>query len=231
MREDPGVGRSGWVAVVPIKPLPAAKSRLRGALTGIAHERLVLAMAKDTVAATLACGRVDRVVVVTDDPLAGAALGASGAAWVRDLPRAGLNAAFAHGVRAAFADRGRRAARGRVRGIAALAADLPAVRPAELAAALDAASSAGGRAYVADASGTGTVLLTAPWGRDLDPRFGPGSSVAHARSGAVPLPGDWPGLRRDVDTPADLLAAVALGVGPYTSELLPAAHYGYAEDT
>src|SRR6266511_3378610 len=100
------------------------------------------------------------------------------------------------------------------------------VRPAELAAALDAASSAGGRAYVADASGTGTVLLTAPWGRDLDPRFGPGSSAAHARSGATPLSGDWPGLRRDVDTPADLLAAVALGVGPYTSELLPAAQYG-----
>src|SRR6266511_1299681 len=96
MREDPGVGRSGWLAVVPIKPLPAAKSRLRGAVAGVPHERLVLAMAKDTVAATLACGRVDRVVVVTDDPLAGAALAASGAAWVRDLPRAGLNAAFAH---------------------------------------------------------------------------------------------------------------------------------------
>src|SRR6266540_2702539 len=40
MREDPGVGRSGWLAVVPIKPLPAAKSRLRGAVAGVPHERL-----------------------------------------------------------------------------------------------------------------------------------------------------------------------------------------------
>jgi 2-phospho-L-lactate guanylyltransferase len=160
--------------------------------------------------------------VVTDDPLAGAALAAAGAAWLRDLPRAGLNAAFAHGAR--------RAVRGPVRGTAALAADLPAVRPAELAAALDAAAGSAGRAYVADAAGTGTVLLTALWGLDLDPRFGPGSAAAHAHSGAAALAGDWPGLRRDVDTPADLAAAVALGVGPYTAELLPAAQYGYADD-
>src|SRR6266508_6362083 len=218
MREDPGVGRSGWLAVVPIKPLPAAKSRLRGAVAGVPHERLVLAMAKDTVAATLACGRVDRVVVVTDDPLAGAALAAAGASWVPDLPRAGLNAAFAYGARHA----GWRNARG----TAALAADLPALRPDELAAALDAARGTGGRAYVADAAGTGTVLLTAAWGRDLEPRFGPGSAAAHARSGATALSGDWPGLRRDVDTPDDLAAAVALGVGPYTGELVPAPRYG-----
>src|SRR6266540_4248187 len=112
MREDPGVGRSGWLAVVPIKPLPAAKSRLRGAVAGVPHERLVLAMAKDTVAATLACGRVDRVVVVTDDPLAGAALAASGAAWVRDLPRAGPRCRGARGRPAGGPPRG---ARGRAR--------------------------------------------------------------------------------------------------------------------
>lgn len=231
MREDRRVGRSGWVAVMPIKPLPAAKSRLRGAVQEVAHNRLVLAMAKDTVTAALASGRVSRVVVVTDDPVAGAVLVACGAEWVRDMPGAGLNAAFVHGARQAGAGRSRLDRPGRrLVGVAALAADLPALRPAELAAALDALPGTGGRAYVADATGTGTVLLAATSGVDLDPRFGPGSAAAHARSGAARLTGDWPGLRRDVDTPADLAAAILLGVGTYTAELVSAARYGYADD-
>ncbi|OMQ14936.1 2-phospho-L-lactate guanylyltransferase, partial [Modestobacter sp. VKM Ac-2676] len=39
---------------------------------------------------------------------------------------------------------------------------------------------------------------------------------------AVPLGGSWPGLRRDVDTPADLRAAGRLGLGPHSTELLSA---------
>jgi 2-phospho-L-lactate guanylyltransferase len=31
------------------------------------------------------------------------------------------------------------------------------------------------------------------------------------------LVGDWPSLRRDVDTAADLAAAERLGLGPYTA--------------
>src|SRR5919204_619987 len=68
-------------------------------------------------------------------------------------------------------------------------------------------------AIVPDASGTGTTLLTAPSGAALNPRFGTGSAAAHAASGAVPLVGPWPSLRRDVDTAADLRAAAALGLG------------------
>jgi 2-phospho-L-lactate guanylyltransferase len=36
----------------------------------------------------------------------------------------------------------------------------------------------------------------------------------------VPLAGAWPSLRRDVDTPADLAAAVRLGVGAHTRAAL-----------
>jgi 2-phospho-L-lactate/phosphoenolpyruvate guanylyltransferase len=225
--EDRCVVPAGWVAVVPIKPLPVAKSRLRGAVADGSHHRLVLAMAKDTVAAALASHRLARVLVVTDDRLAGSALAAVGAEWVPDAPRAGLNAAFAHGARLA-AHGARRGARGPSRGVVALAADLPALVPADLAAALDAAAgiAAGDRAFVADAAGTGTVLLTALAGADLDPRFGAGSAVAHARSGAVPLTGHWPGLRRDVDTAQDLTSALALGVGRFTAELVMPARYG-----
>jgi 2-phospho-L-lactate/phosphoenolpyruvate guanylyltransferase len=86
---------------------------------------------------------------------------------------------------------------------------------------LDAAlAGAARRSFVADAAGTGTVLLTAPPGKPLDPRFGIGSAAAHAASGARNLSGDWPGLRQDVDTPADLAAVLALGAGAQTCALL-----------
>jgi 2-phospho-L-lactate guanylyltransferase len=64
---------------------------------------------------------------------------------------------------------------------------------------------------VPDLPGTGTVLLAAPAGVPLDPRFGVGSAAAHEASGARRLDGDWPTLRRDVDTADDLAAAYALG--------------------
>ena len=76
------------------------------------------------------------------------------------------------------------------------------------------------RAFVRDAAGTGTVLLCAPAGMPLAPAFGPGSAAAHAASGARELRGDWPGLRHDVDTAADLRAALARGAGPFTRALL-----------
>jgi 2-phospho-L-lactate guanylyltransferase len=127
---------------------------------------------------------------------------------VPDEPDRGLNPALAHGALAAGAP-----------AVAALSSDLPALRPEELAAAL-AAAAAVPRGFVADAAGTGTTLLTAS-GVPLDPRFGRDSAAAHAASGARALDGDWPGLRRDVDTPADLRGAAGLGLGTATAALLP----------
>ncbi|MDZ5442482.1 2-phospho-L-lactate guanylyltransferase [Micromonospora sp. 4G57] len=203
-----------WTVVVPVKRLPAAKSRLRGALPGVPHEELALALAADTVRAVLACPAVAEVLVVTGDAHVAAELAGAGARIVPDPPDAGLNAAFRHGAAAA----------GRHARVAGLTADLPALRPAELAAALSAvpAGPPGVRRFVADAPGDGTVLLAAPAGVPLEPRFGAGSAEAHAASGALPLTGDWPGLRRDVDTSVDLAAAARLGLGPRTAALLGA---------
>lgn len=203
-----------WTVVMPVKRLGAAKSRLRGALPGVPHEELALALAADTLRAARACPAVAGVLVVTDDARVRAAADAAGARVAAD-PGAGLNAAFRHGAAVA----GPRAA------VAGLTADLPALRPAELAAALRATQ--GVRGYVADAPGGGTVLLAAPAGVPLAPRFGPGSAAAHAASGALPLAGDWPSLRRDVDTPADLAAAAGLGLGPRTAALLAGAEVRY----
>jgi len=202
-----------WVAVVPVKRLAVAKTRLRGAVEGVPHDRLVVAMARDTIAAILACPSVHRVRVVTDDPVAAAALAGSGALAVPDELDAGLNAALAHGARLAAGSP-----------VVALTADLPALRSPELSAALAAVGPVPGRGYVPDAAGTGTAMLAALGGVELDPRFGPGSARAHRGSGAVRLDGHWPSLRQDVDTAADLAAACELGLGPHTAGLVGAAH-------
>jgi 2-phospho-L-lactate/phosphoenolpyruvate guanylyltransferase len=204
----PGVGGSNWLAVVPVKRLAGAKSRLRGALPGVPHEDLALALVLDTVAAALACPAVAAVVVVTADADVHESALALGAQVIPDAPDAGLNPAFNYG-----------ASRADGHAVAALAGDLPALRGAELSAAL-ARAGAAGRSFVADAAGTGTTLLAVPAGVALDPRFGPGSAAAHASSGAAELSGAWPTLRRDVDTRADLRAAIRLGVGPHTAALL-----------
>ena len=52
------------------------------------------------------------------------------------------------------------------------------------------------------------------------PAFGPALARAAPAAGAVELAGELPGLRRDVDDPADLDEAVALGVGPHTAAVL-----------
>ncbi|HEY7273703.1 MAG TPA: 2-phospho-L-lactate guanylyltransferase [Actinoplanes sp.] len=206
-----------WTAVIPVKPLDGAKSRLRGAVPDGRHADLALALVRDTVAAVLACPAVRDVLVVTDDPAAARVSAALGARVEPDRPAAGLNAAVRFGADVIT---------GVARPRAALAADLPALRPDELAAALGLARR---RSFVADAEGSGTVLLAAPPGVPLDPRFGAGSAAAHAASGAEALTGDWPGLRRDVDTAADLRAVLELGVGPYTSAVL-CDHAGHGRD-
>jgi 2-phospho-L-lactate guanylyltransferase len=78
---------------------------------------------------------------------------------------------------------------------------------------------ASARAFVADATGTGTTLLAAAPGVELAPAYGPRSRQSHLASGAAELPGA-PGLRLDVDTPEDLQAAVRLGLGAATAAVV-----------
>ncbi|MFV2100437.1 2-phospho-L-lactate guanylyltransferase [Micromonospora sp. LOL_024] len=198
-----------WTVVLPVKRLANAKTRLRGGLPGVPHEELALALVADTMDAVLACPGVAEVLVVSDETRLGRLARRPGVRLLPDVADADLNAAFRHG------------AAGITGWVAGLTADLPALRPVELAAALSTtlAGPPGVRRFVADAPGTGTVLLTAPPGVPLDPRFGPYSAVAHAASGAEPLTGDWPSLRRDVDTAEDLAVAARLGLGPRTTAL------------
>jgi 2-phospho-L-lactate guanylyltransferase len=199
--------RFAWSVLMPVKVLAQAKSRL-AVLAGPRRGELALALACDTVAAVLASGPVAaRVIVITDDQVAGPALAALGALVVPDEPRDGLNAALRHGAAHA-------AARWPGEGTVALSADLPALRPDELGRTLRAAA-AWPSAFVADAAGDGTTLYAAAPGILFRPAFGLASRSRHAAGGAVELDLDGiPGLRRDVDTPDDLRVAVTLGLGP-----------------
>ncbi|WP_263249080.1 2-phospho-L-lactate guanylyltransferase [Saccharopolyspora rosea] len=207
---------AGSHLLVPIKPLRLAKSRLLGAADAgrgrpDAHAALVAAVALDTVRAARLAPGVAEVVVVTSDPALTDAFAAEGVEVLADAPAAGLNAALRHGAELLEHRPG-------VSRIGALQADLPALRPDELGAALRAAGDE--RAFCADRAGTGTTLLLAAPGTPLDPRFGPGSAAAHAASGGKALDGPWDSLRCDVDTAADLAAATALGVGVNTAHRL-----------
>lgn len=201
-----------WFLVVPVKRLAAAKTRLGPPYD---HDRaeLALAFALDTTAAALACPAVDAVVAVTDDRTAAAALRDVGAEVVADEPDAGLNPALTHGASVA-------AGSWPGRGAGALSADLPGLRPDELAAVL-ARAAAHDRSFVRDAEGSGTTLVLARSAADLRPSFGPGSAGRHARSGMTDLTSeDVMSVRRDVDTAADLDLARASGLGPRTTRLL-----------
>ncbi|GLZ07217.1 2-phospho-L-lactate guanylyltransferase [Actinomadura sp. NBRC 104412] len=200
-----------WSLVVPVKVLAKAKTRMAEA-AGPHRQALALAIAADTVAALLRCERVQRVIVVTDDPVPAAELLALGAMIVPDEPDAGLNPALTHGA-------------ARIRetapetGVGAISADLPALRPNELTHVLDAAAQSP-EAFVPDAAGTGTTLYTARPGAPFRPAFGPGSRAAHRALGAQELLlDDITSVRQDVDTLQDLQAALTLGTGPRTTRI------------
>jgi len=196
------------VLLVPVKALARAKSRLRGA--HVDHDGLVLAIVHDTVSAAMAAEQVVHTVVVSDDAcVLGCAqrLGADTCS-----PAAGsLNRDL--GVAAGVARR--RFARAT---IAALPADLPALRTDDLEAAIRAAR--GRRCFVPDRDGSGTTLLLSGPGLPLDPRYGPESGTRHAASGARRLVGPWASLAYDVDTPTDLAGAADLGLKGRTGALM-----------
>lgn len=228
-----------WAVIVPVKPLVEAKSRLADAVGRGPRAQLALAFAQDAVSAAARCPLVSEVAVVTADPLAARELTALGARVLaepgRTPPPRGaaapptvrddglesrLNAALAHAAAALRAERPGQA-------VAALSADLPALRPDELARVL-AAAARHPRAFLPDADGLGTTVLTAGPGTALAPAFGGASGVRHAASGAVELVvPEVESVRRDVDTAADLRAAFQLGVGTFTARrhaaLLPKA--------
>ena len=198
-----------WRIVVPVKDSAWAKSRLHPP-PGIRRADLAHAFALDTVAAVAQALPAPHVHVVTADSATASFSARLGARVVQD-PGGGLNSAIRAGIDHVSATSGDGP-------VGVLLGDLPTVTPAALSRALQAC----GRhraAFVPDAEGTGTVLLTARSLADLVPAFGAGSAAAHALH-STRLDLDLPLLRSDVDDDVALGRAVALGVGPRTAAVL-----------
>lgn len=205
----PATPTARFAVLVPVKPPAFAKSRLRD-LGDDARRDLATAFAVDTVTAAAACPLVDRVLVVTDDHELARGLAELGVDVIPDGTSDDLNGTLA--LAAAEMHRRRPDLR-----LVALCADLPALRPEELAAAL-AAAPEDVMAFVADADGLGTTAVVAPSLDLFRPAFGPASRQRHLDAGAHEVDGvDVPTLRRDVDDRDDLVEALRLGVGRSTS--------------
>jgi 2-phospho-L-lactate guanylyltransferase len=196
--------------VVPVKPPAFGKSRLVG-LTDEQRRELAEAFALDTVQAAAATPGVDAVLVVTDDYRLATAMRSLGCEVIPDGTSDDLNATLVQGAAEVV-----RRWPGAVP--VALCADLPGLRPVELAMVLQevvAQAAAGSAAFVRDRAGVGTTLYAAPADR-FAPGFGFGSAARHAEAGAVEVGAAATSVRTDVDDLGDLDAALAAGVGPHT---------------
>jgi 2-phospho-L-lactate guanylyltransferase len=198
-----------WRLIIPVKGQLTAKSRLHPP-AGVARTDLAHAFALDTITAAVAGIPPEQLVVVTSDEHTATFVRERGAVVIADHG-GGLNAAIRQGIEYV----------GGVLGpgpTAVLLGDIPTLRTQDLAQALIACGTHP-RAVVPDASGAGTVLLSALSPQDLDPRFGPGSAREHSRD-CVRLDLDLPALRTDVDDDRALRRAITIGVGRHTALVL-----------
>lgn len=212
---------TAWAVVIPVKAFAVAKSRLGPAVPAEARAALARAFALDTIAAARAAKGVGRIVVVTGEIDLGSPL-PDRVELVRepesagpDTGAGGLTAAIDAGIDHVRADD--------LAPVAVLLGDLPSLRASELEFALGAAARHP-LAFIADADGTGTTLVTAAVGVPMRPAFGEQSASRHREAGFADLSGSAPftTLRRDVDTVEALGHALRLGVGPCTAEAVAA---------
>lgn len=196
-----------FVVLLPVKPPGRGKSRLVG-LPDEHRAALARAFALDTAAAALAATRVASVLAVTDDHRFAGTLSSLGCAVIPDGVTGDLNGS----LRLAASEAVRRWPGALP---VALTADLPCLRTEDLDAVLSGLD--GSPSFVRDAAGTGTSLYAAA-PEEFRPRFGVDSAQAHLAAGAVEVGAQYASLRRDVDTVADLGAAMVLGLGPRTAE-------------
>lgn len=198
-----------WSVIIPVKGQLTAKTRLNPP-AGVTRADLAHAFALDTIEAALAAIPPAQLVVVTSDEHTATFVRGRGGVVVRDQG-GGLNPAIAAGI-------GYLQAMACSGPTAVLLGDIPTLRREDLMTALGECAKHQ-RALVPDASGMGTVLLSALSPADLHPRFGPDSARLHARE-ATALELDLPALRNDVDDDAGLRQAIAIGVGRHTAVVL-----------
>lgn len=188
-------------AVLPVKRFEDAKQRLAAGIDAERRRELAGAMVADVLDAIAAARGIDRLIVVSGDPVAQELAAGAGAEVVPDPEDAGH-------VEAALAGIARAEVQGAER-VVLLAGDCPLLDPRELDRLLTAVP---GRyvGIVPDRHGSGTnaLLLSPP--DAIVPAFGEGSKDRHveaARQAGIPFGiEDLPSIELDLDTPADVIA-------------------------
>lgn len=190
------------LAILPVKSFDAAKQRLAPALGARSRRVLAQAMFADVLASLRKVAALDSMVVVTADPVAGAAARGERVLVLPDTAQAGQSAAASTGISYALAK-----GFGRV---VLVPGDTPLLDPLELTELL---ALPGAVSIVPDRHGTGTNALVLAPPDAISPSFGPGSLERHVA--AVEAAGlsyaveEVPTLMLDVDTRADLTALMA----------------------
>lgn len=194
-------------AVIPVKPLGSAKSRLAHLLSPGERRDLALAMLADVLAAVRAAPAVAQVSVVSRDPAAIALAAEHGASALFDHTN-DLNAALS-GAAAQVAAAGGPA-------LLVLPSDLPLVSADDIGQLVDALGDPPSAVIAPSPDGGTNALLVAPPGA-LPFHFGPDSLARHMaaaqNSGLAIRLVRTPGLDLDVDRPDDLLRLSASQVG------------------
>ncbi|NQU37407.1 MAG: 2-phospho-L-lactate guanylyltransferase [Actinobacteria bacterium] len=205
----------GWTVIIPIKPLPIAKSRLEGTRRNASTADLARAFAKDLVAATTHVAFVDQVIAVTSESTLAPELISLGAT-VLDEPNqltGDLNAVLDYAQRQVLSQHPHCA-------IAIVTADLATIQARSLESFLVGAANCK-TGYVADHSGSGTSVLINRTGHVVATAFGARSADAHRERGFDDLTELADArLRLDIDTPEDLESAIAIGLGAATRRLI-----------
>ena len=191
------------LAIVPIKSLAQAKTRLAKSLASGTRRSLVQAMFSDVLGSLRRTERVDRIAVVTNDVLAESLSRGFGIEVLADEREDGQSAATEVAIGHAI-DQG-------YERVLLVPGDTPLIDPIEVDELLMRCERDEiGVAVVPDRHGTGTnALVIAPPG-SFHPAFGPDSlerHLAQARDeGLVHRVEHVPTLGLDVDTPSDLAA-------------------------
>lgn len=184
-----------------MKRLDAAKQRLAAGLDGERRRELAGAMVADVLEAIGDARGIERLIVVTGDPIAQELASAADAEVVPDPEDAGHVQAAQAGIARAEVEGAER--------VILLAGDCPLLDPRELDRLL---TGVPGRyvGIVPDRHGDGTnaLLLSPP--DAIVPAFGEGSRARHveaARQAGVPFGiEELPSIALDLDTPADVIA-------------------------
>lgn len=188
-------------AVLPVKRFDAAKQRLAAGIDEGRRRELAAAMVADVLDAIGEARSIERLIVVSGDPIGQELAANAGAEVVPDPEDAGHVQAAQAGIARAEAEGAER--------VALLAGDCPLLDPRELDRLLTGVPGS----YVGivpdrHGSGTNALLLSPP--NAIVPAFGEGSRARHveaARQAGIPFGiEELPSIELDLDTPADVIA-------------------------